>query len=826
MTQGPYHLFSVSILLVLGYLASLLASRIALLKAADHRRFWNTLLLIFFLSTGILGILLAVQVNYKLELAWAETALQWHVDLGIGFVTISIFHLTWHLGYFKKIAIRQEVSAGGEIRDPHLPFSSVQSRWLFLLLGFVSMMAQLLLLREFIKTLHGNELIIGIYLAIWMITTAVGAWAGAVYRVGLSATLLLKLMWSLSLIPLVIYLFLLLVDHLFFLPGYEPGMIASISYIALLIALFTLMSGFLFAYLAKSIRWKTAGTTYYLLDSLGSLSGGAVFSLLLVFFLDNLQVLVLLPLIASISLLLLFRFPEKRSHRVAILAGSLLLVLAGMFPGSGHMLEQLHYRNETVLLSKDTPYGNLAFTSKEGEVTGYLDRNPVLSSSDVTLAEETVHYPSLQRPDPTSFLLIGGGLAGNAAEIAKYHPAVFDYCEVDPDLYRFGRMHLQSDEPEVMQFRPVDGRKWLVRNSEATYDVIISAAGDPETLGRNRYYTIEFYRLVDAHLNEGGVFAVQLNTGGNYINDPGGTVIGMNYRTLNKVFDHVIIVPGLSTYFLASDQPLSLDFPELVRSHGIETIYVNSDYLDAMHLQFDSDQIMERIRQESTGLNSDLWPRLFFAELASLESRLGGHAMFITGLLSVLIFLTLILVYSPLKTGMYMTGFTGAGIQIVLILVLQSYYGFAYLAAPVMITLFMGGIVTGSKIWDRVWKGHSVAKFTGLVWIMALLAASLVILLKIEPLFEQRFAGKFILGCFNFLPGLIVGSVYGMSLELSREKTAAGRGLFYSADLAGAALGTFIPGLFIIPLIGVTNTFILFCGINAATGLYVMTRWR
>ena len=51
----------------------------------------------------------------------------------------------------------------------------------FVLLGYVSIMAQLVLLREFIKTFHGNELIIGIFLAIWMILTSAGAWAGSGY---------------------------------------------------------------------------------------------------------------------------------------------------------------------------------------------------------------------------------------------------------------------------------------------------------------------------------------------------------------------------------------------------------------------------------------------------------------------------------------------------------------------------------------------------------------------------------------------------------------------------------------------------------------------
>jgi hypothetical protein len=143
-----------------------------------------------------------------------------------------------------------------------------------------------------------------------------------------------------------------------------------------------------------------------------------------------------------------------------------------------------------------------------------------------------------------------------------------------------------------------------------------------------------------------------------------------------------------------------------------------------------------------------------------------------------------------------------------------------------MITVFMGGIVVGARSWKKILRSQSVSKFTGLIWSMAILAAVLVVVLKQKPLFEHRLLGQFLLGIFNFLPGLLVGSVYGMSIGLSREERHSGMGLFYSADLTGAALGTFIPGIFMIPLIGVTNTFILFCGINVATGLYILTRWR
>jgi len=173
---------------------------------------------------------------------------------------------------------------------------------------------------------------------------------------------------------------------------------------------------------------------------------------------------------------------------------------------------------------------------------------------------------------------------------------------------------------------------------------------------------------------------------------------------------------------------------------------------------------------------------------------------------------------------MYVIGFTGAGIQIMLILVMQSLYGFAYKVAPIMITIFMAGIVAGALIWNNIWRTPSLSKLTGLLWIMAITAAAGVVILKTNQLFAHPLSGQLVLGMLNFIPGMIVGSVYGMSLALSPEVASSSIGKLYSADLAGAALGTFVPALIILPLIGVTNTFILFCGINVLTGLYILTR--
>ena len=99
-----------------------------------------------------------------------------------------------------------------------------------------------------------------------------------------------------------------------------------------------------------------------------------------------------------------------------------------------------------------------------------------------------------------------------------------------------------------------------------------------------------------------------------------------------------------------------------------------------------------------------------------------------------------------------------------------------------------------------------------------------MILLKTEQLFTHRFTGQVVIGLLNFLPGVVVGSVYGLSLALSEREGSSGIGKLYSADLAGAALGTFIPPVFILPLLGVSNTLVLLCGMNVITGLYILTR--
>lgn len=824
MTQGPYHLISIGLLLIFSYFISFTMVRLAVISKQVHRRSWNMLLLVFFISTSLLGLLLAVKVNYKLEIPWIEEAMGWHVDLGIGFTFVAIFHLTWHLKYYLKMTSREADSASRTSRPPHIAVPALQHKLLFILLGYVSLLAQLVLLREFIKTLHGNELVIGIFLAFWMILTSAGAWAGSRYTARIALPALLKVFLILGAAPLLVYLALILVDRFVFLPGYEPGTLSSMIYILLFISLFTLSSGFLFSYLATSLNTQIPSEKNYLYESLGSLLSGMLFGLILWVSFNNIQIISFLLLTCFLTVVLGFGYPSRQTSKFLLIIPAALLFVCFSLPSVRNGLEGLRYPDEEVLESRDTPFGNLTFTERDGQLSAYMDRNPVMYTQDLARSEECIHFPALQHPNPNSFLLMGGGLSGCIAEVNKYQPVVFDYCDADPWMHQLGKKHFPQAPSDTYKFVPVDGRRWLIRADTPTYDVVISAAPDPYTIGWNRFFTLEFFRLVKKHLSTGGIFSLQLSAGGNYVNEEGRKLLSITYQTLKESFQNVVMVPGHSTYFLASDRPVSLDFPSLLEQHQIQTTYVHPDFFDLTRLSFDSDMLLESLDLESTELNRDMWPRLFFSSLSSLESRMGSRTLLASGLIATLLFFLLFFLFPARTTGIYIAGFTGAGIQIMLIFVLQSLYGFAYMLAPLMITLFMAGMVLGVRIWKAAWSSPSILKISALLWIMALMDAVVVILLKYNPLLEGPFLGQTLLGILNFIPGMIVGSVYAMSVQLHEKEASINSGRLYSADLAGAAMGSFIPAVFALPLIGVTNTIILFCGMNVATGLYLLSQ--
>jgi hypothetical protein len=66
-----------------------------------HRKIWNILLGLNFFSTALLGILMVVRIAYGITVPLPFNILFWHVETGIVFSIIALFHIAWHYPYFK-----------------------------------------------------------------------------------------------------------------------------------------------------------------------------------------------------------------------------------------------------------------------------------------------------------------------------------------------------------------------------------------------------------------------------------------------------------------------------------------------------------------------------------------------------------------------------------------------------------------------------------------------------------------------------------------------------------------------------------------------------
>lgn len=99
----PYDLILISFITLFLYSLTFILTKLKLLRKIYHRRIWNFTLLLTFLVSCLFGFFLVIQINYDFVMEWFRTVLYWHVQIGISMTLISVFHIFWHLKYFKNL---------------------------------------------------------------------------------------------------------------------------------------------------------------------------------------------------------------------------------------------------------------------------------------------------------------------------------------------------------------------------------------------------------------------------------------------------------------------------------------------------------------------------------------------------------------------------------------------------------------------------------------------------------------------------------------------------------------------------------------------------
>lgn len=99
--MNSYNFLLISGLVLIPYLISIFLIKKGKIELYKQKRFWNIVLLVSFLISGILGLILAFSIDHKLSIAWYRPMLWWHVEAGIVLGVVSIIHIIRHWRYFR-----------------------------------------------------------------------------------------------------------------------------------------------------------------------------------------------------------------------------------------------------------------------------------------------------------------------------------------------------------------------------------------------------------------------------------------------------------------------------------------------------------------------------------------------------------------------------------------------------------------------------------------------------------------------------------------------------------------------------------------------------
>ncbi len=598
--------------------------------------------------------------------------------------------------------------------------------------GFTSIIAQIVLMRELVATFYGNELLFGLVLMAWLAWVAGGSWGLARLavsrRVGIGG-FAVGLVLAGGLLPAQI----ILVRDVRSLLGVTPGAFVEfgpmVGAVLVILAPLCLLTGFLFT-LGTRLTVASGGVAgqAYVWEGVGAVAGGALFSFFLIRWLDPFQT-ALLVMAVNLVIAANFWLPARRlsSLRAHFL---LLCALAPLLLGAlllGHSLHQatLRWQWTDLAFAADSPYGRLIIQARDGQRV-FFENGLLAFETQGTFPEEVVHFPLLAHPTPDRVLLIGGGVAGDLREILKHPVASVTYVELDPLLIEAAQTHLPPPDAAVLTDPRVnliltDGRLYVKQappNRPSTpFTIIILDLPEPSTGALNRFYTQEFFAEARAILEPGGVFALGLPSAENYWSPELTRRNGSVYHTLRTVFPEVLVLPGEHNFFLASDTSLPADpavLAERLAGRGIETRWVTPDYIEYV---FTTDRFAGVQREleaiTEVRLNRDLTPISYYYDLALWLSRFYPNlrgAFERAGLISaqalgwVVVPLALVVAVArwrrnwAIPVAIAGIGLAQMTLEVVILFAFQVLHGYIYAEVSLLVTAFMAGLALGGAV--------------------------------------------------------------------------------------------------------------------------------
>jgi spermidine synthase len=751
------------------------------------------------------------------------------------------------------------------------PTTPVQFYLACFLLGFSSLIAQIVLFREMMVAFYGNELCLGVLLSVWLFWVGIGSFLGNKIA-GKEKYSSIKLSLWYFLISLATLTTIVLIRFSKQILGTAPAEI--VGFVPMFIFSFALMSflclvlGITFVLNSKS--WTGDETRVYrvnrvyLWESLGAGVGGLFVTFVLIPIFSNFQITILLFSLDLIFCALLLTQNLQAIKKSLIWALVILIVFGFSLSNLGRKMDNFsaakEWRGLPLIYSQDTRYGNISVTKQYEQVTFYENGLMLFSSPDVFSAEEAVHFALLEHPHPRTLLLIGGGMGDALSQSLKYDSLKIDYVELDPELIKIGERFLPLEETRSLKSPRVkihfmDGRLFvkerLKAKSHEFYDVIIVNLPDPYTAQLNRFFTLEFFQMTRSLLKDDGIFSFRVSSAENYISPELGLYLSSIYQTLSSCFSDVLILPGSNNVYLASNRNGMLfdDWQMMVarlKQRNISTQFVNENFLPDRLSPARIEYLRNALTQSPGRINRDLEPISYFynsilwsKQFKSFEkpvliflSRIpSGWLVGAIALIFLLIFISLRWHRAPTTNltlaAIFVAGFTSIFVEMIIVLSFQIFYGYIYSLIGLIFTLFMLGLTGGALMGQRAANRGKIS-FKNLTFIQLIQVTFTLVFLILILWFPWRTFSNLGIAVLLLLliawSGILGGVIFTLANHIYLERRSTSKaGTGYSVDLFGSGLSSILASAILIPILGIPGTLILILLVNLILLLMLST---
>jgi spermidine synthase len=693
-------------------------------------------------------------------------------------------------------------------------------------IGFASIIAQILLLRELVTVFNGNELTYGISLMIWLAATGLGGYAAGKFKDKFKDTskALIYTQLAVSLIvPAEIY-FARISKMLFHIPA---GSIPDLNSI-LIISFMSMAPACLFFGALFVLGSSALGDIgdMYIAESLGAVIGGAVFSFILIYFFDPFQIAGIICTILSISSLYIYKNfiqPNTKPKAARLVIFALVLAINLMFIHPyGVKLDNYSAKAQfgglNLVKSVDSIYGRISVIENKGTYSYFEGGDLAYSDAAVPESEEISHLAFIESGSPRDILLIGGGPA-LIQEIKKQRILKIDHVEFDPKLAQLSG----GNYPAIV----TDGR-FFIKTAKGTYDLMIVDLGDPVNASTGRFYTMEFMKECGKKLSPSGVLTLKVSGSADYMNKETRALNSSIFKTMSMAFPHVTVIPGAGMYYFASNSAgiLTDNAKELVKrwkAQNVRAKYFNSLSIPHLVTIDRLNYIRNAIKYDnSTAINSDLHPISYLYSIMVWLSYFPGiinvpmqKALILKP--RVLIFWLFIATVifklaaykikavkdSSIPVIVALTGFTAMSLQLLTIYSFESIFGYVYFMIGILTAVFMGGLAAGSYLVNTKIKQ---VKIIHIIPLLLISIAAFAFYLNASPMLDHRLS-EYMIPVFSFIFAALAGAVFPAAVRDYGSNSMENKaGVLYGSDLLGGAISAILTSVLFMPVFGIMGT--------------------